>query len=264
MRVIVDGTADGVLDPLDRGLQYGDGLFETLAWRNGRPRLVDYHLERLVAGCERLGIPAPASGTLLAEMAAAAAGPAATVKVIITRGSGPRGYRPPPAPRPRRIVAGFAAAEPAPGPWNARSCRTRLGRNPALAGLKHLGRLEQVLARAEWSDPDVHEGLMQDELGRVVCGTQSNVFAVAGQRLLTPAVDECGVAGVMRRAVLAFARERGIEAAEVRLDVAGLLAAEEVFVTNALIGARALATLDGRPLGRGRLHEEFSAWLETR
>ncbi len=263
MRILIDGAPGQALDPLDRGLQYGDGLFETVAWRRGAPRLAEYHFERLATGCDRLGLPRPAERMLLAEMAEAAGAQDATVKVIVTRGSGPRGYRPPAVPSPRRIVAGFdPPAQPA-GPWHARLCEMRLGRNPALAGLKHLNRLEQVLARAEWDDAGVHEGIMLDDLGRVVCGTHSNVFVAAAGRLVTPRVDECGVAGVMRRAVLTWARACGLDAAEAHLTVDELRAAEEVFVTSALIGARPLASIDGLPLAGGVLHEEFEAWLEA-
>jgi 4-amino-4-deoxychorismate lyase len=264
MRVLVDGAAGAGLDALDRGLQYGDGLFETVAWRRGAPRLAEYHLERLATGCDRLGMPRPAEQVLLREMAEAAGAAEAVVKVIVTRGSGPRGYRPPAVASPRRIVAGFAACAAPAGPWHARLCATRLGRNPALAGLKHLNRLEQVLARAEWDDPGIHEGLMLDDLGRVVCGTQSNLFLAAAGRLVTPRVDECGVAGVMRRAVLAWARACGLDAAEIHVTVDDLRAADEVFVTSALAGARALASLDGLPLAGGVLHQEFAAWLEAR
>lgn len=264
-RVLVDGVEGAGLDPLDRGLQYADGLFETVAWRRGGPRLWEFHLARLHEGCERLGLPRPGGEELLAEMAAAVGGTEATVKIIVTRGSGPRGYRPTAKPRTRRIVAAFEPAAAAqPGAWNVRTCATRLGRNPALAGLKHLGRLEQVLAQAEWRDPGIHEGLMQDDLGRVVCGTKSNLFARFGGRLLTPRVDECGVAGVMRRAVMGWARGRGLEVDEVHLEAAALTRADESFCTNALVGARALATVDGRPVATGTLHEEFMAWLEAR
>jgi 4-amino-4-deoxychorismate lyase len=264
MRVLIDGVPGQGLDPLDRGLQYGDGLFETVAWRGGAPRLAEFHLERLASGCDRLGLPRPGERALLAEMSEAAGAAEATVKVIVTRGSGPRGYRPPSVPSPRRIVAGFGSPALPPGPWHARLCRMRLGRNTALAGLKHLNRLEQVLARAEWDDPGIHEGLMLDDLGRVVCGTQSNLFMAAGGRLVTPRVDECGVAGVMRRAVLAWARACGLDTAEGHLTIDDLRGADEVFLTSALIGARPLASIEGSPLAGGVLHEEFTAWLEVR
>ncbi len=262
MRVLVDGIAGARLDPLDRGLQYGDGLFETMAWRSGRARLAELHFERLELGCRRLGLPAPPRAALLDELREAAGAGDATVKLIVTRGSGPRGYRPPADAAARRIVIAGEAAAPPTGPWRARICSTRLGRNPALAGLKHLNRLEQVLARAEWRNPDVEEGLMLDDLGRLVCGTQSNLFLAEPGRLITPALDESGVAGVMRRAVIEWARGRGIVVEEARLEPARLFAAGEAFVTNALIGARALAAVDGRPLGRGQVHQEFMAWLD--
>ena len=263
-RLRVDGVASGAVPALDRGLQYGDGLFETIAVHHGEPRLFDLHWQRLVAGCARLGMPAPGEPWLRAEIAAVAPAAAATVKVIVTRGQGPRGYRPPPAAAPTCIVAGFEAGVTAPGPWAARLCATPLGRNRALAGLKHLNRLEQVLARAEWDDPAISEGLMLDDLGRLVCGTQTNLFALIGGRLLTPRVDECGVAGVMRRAVLEWAADLGLPAGETGLWPADLSAADEVFVTNALIGAQPLGALDGQALRQGSLSRRFMEWLDRR
>jgi branched-subunit amino acid aminotransferase/4-amino-4-deoxychorismate lyase len=110
----VNGQPSTTLPVLDRGLQYGDGLFETIAIRQGRARLLDYHLERLYAGCARLGIPPPAAALLKTEIAAVSAVVAgslaatATVKLIVTRGAGPRGYRPPAAAQPTCIVIGEA------------------------------------------------------------------------------------------------------------------------------------------------------------
>jgi len=260
----VNGQPSSTIPVLDRGLQYGDGLFETIAIRNGRARLLDYHLDRLRAGCARLGIPAPADALLLAEIEAARAAAAATVKLIVTRGAGPRGYRPPTAARPTCIVIGDASTEPpATAALALRLCTTRLGRNPVLAGLKHLCRLEQVLARAEWDDTAIDEGLMMDDLGRLVCGTQSNLFVVLGGQLLTPRVDQCGVAGVMRRAVLEWARLAGLDAREDTLWPADLGRASEAFMTNALAGARSVADIDGCGLPRGTVAERFNAWLEV-
>ena len=255
---------------LDRRLQYGDGLFETIAIRRGRARLLEYHLERLYAGCARLGIPAPAAALLRTEIAAASAvvagslATAATVKLIVTRGTGPRGYRPPAAAQPTCIVIGEAATGPAATTAvTLRLCTTRLGRNPALAGLKHLCRLEQVLARAEWDDAAIDEGLMMDDQGRLVCGTQSNLFLFLDGQLLTPRVDQCGVAGVMRRAVLEWARTARLDAREAILWPADLERASEAFMTNALAGARPVAGIDGRGLLRGTIAERFNAWLEA-
>jgi 4-amino-4-deoxychorismate lyase len=260
----VNGQPAGTLPVLDRGLQYGDGLFETIAIRKGRARLLDHHFDRLRGGCARLGIPAPATALLLAEIAAASAAATATVKLIVTRGEGPRGYRPPARAQPTCIVIGETATQPpATVALSLRLCTTRLGRNPALAGLKHLCRLEQVLARAEWDDTTIDEGLMLDDQGRLVCGTQSNLFLVLDGLLLTPRVDQCGVAGVMRRAVLDWSRAAGLDAREATLWPSDLERASEVFMTNALAGAQPADSIDGRSLPRGAIAGRFNAWLEA-
>jgi 4-amino-4-deoxychorismate lyase len=266
VNLLVNGEVSASIAALDRGLQYGDGLFETIAIRRGRPRLLSLHLDRLASGCRRLGIQPPDAASLTAEIAAVSPAPEAVVKVIVTRGGGGRGYRPPRDASPTRIVAGFD--DPGFPPEHrvqgvrVRSCETRVAQSPALAGLKHLGRLEQVLARAEWCDESIAEGLMRDEEDRFACGTQSNLFAVLGGELLTPRVDRCGVAGVMRRVVLQWAAGRAIVTREVGLSDGDLHAAEEVFLTSALIGAWPVAELDGRGLRRGRLSTEFMQWLD--
>lgn len=267
MPVLVNGEAGGRVDPLDRGLQYGDGLFETIAVVDGRPRFLDWHLERLAKGSSRLGFPAPDVELLRAEIGSVAAAPQAVVKLVLTRGPGARGYRPPPSPLPTRIVAAFEW--PAwPLTWDAGLrvgwCRTRLGRNPALAGLKHLNRLEQVLARAEWDDGAMDEGLQCDDRGRVIAATQANLFVKQGGRWATPRLDECGVAGVMRRAFCRWSAERGHEVAERDLSIADLEAAPALLLTNALIGARPVRELAGRPLAADPDAAEFAAWLAAR
>src|SRR5688572_1169036 len=147
MRILVNGQAGGTIDPLDRGLHYGDGLFETIAVANGRPRFHDWHLERLAAGARRLGFPEIDRGVLTAEIAAAVDAPQAVVKLILTGGLGRRGYQRPRPAVPTRIVAGFPwpelPAQAAIAGVRLGWCRTRFSRNPALAGLKHLNRLEQ-------------------------------------------------------------------------------------------------------------------------
>lgn len=266
MAVLVDGREDGAIDPADRGLNYGDGLFETLAVKDGRPRFFEWHLERLAAGAARLGIPLPAAGLLAEEVARVWPLGWGVVRIVITRGAGPRGYRPPRNPRPLRIVS--AAPWPQQDPAcrsqgvRLRWCSTRLGRNPQLAGIKHLNRLEQVLARAEWDDPGVAEGLLLDDGGNVICATQANLFVIAGGQLVTPALDACGVAGVMRRAFRAWAQERGETVVERAVSPADIGGAEGLFLTNALIGAWPVRELDGRRLAVDGRVAAFNAWLE--
>jgi 4-amino-4-deoxychorismate lyase len=265
MTTLVNGRAEGRIDPSDRGLQYGDGLFETIAIREGHPRFLDWHLERLETGARRLGMPVTDSGQWQGEIAAVAPSGRAVVKLVLTRGVAPRGYAPPARVVPTRIVT----AMPWPS-WPATSwqdgirvgwCRTRLGRNPALAGLKHLNRLEQVLARAEWDDERVEEGLMRDDCDHVISGTQTNLFARIAGTWVTPRLDECGVAGIMRRAFRHWAAEQGAPVVERLLPAAELASATALALTNALIGAWPVRELAGKSLAADPDVSAFNAWL---
>jgi len=264
MRVLVDGREGECIDPLDRGLHYGDGLFETIAVQGGRPRLLEWHLERLCEGARRLGFPAPDIGQLRNEIAAASIDGRCVVKLILTRGNGERGYRPPRHALPRRIVAAWDwPMQSASSSAGARVgwCRTSLGRNPALAGLKHLNRLEQVMARAEWDDGDMDEGLMCDDRGCVIAATQANLFVRIDGRWTTPRLDECGVAGVMRRAFCAWQAEQGTPVEVRTLARADVESAPALLLTSALLGAWPVCALAGQPLVEVPAAREFNAWL---
>jgi 4-amino-4-deoxychorismate lyase len=247
-RRLVNGVESSAISVDDRGLQYGDGLFETMAATNGRVRNFARHMERLTEGCRRLGMPMPSPDLLEAECARALAGlGAGSVKIMVTRGPGPRSYRPPPDPAVTRVVVSSAARQrndPETG-IVVRLCDTPLGLNPRLAGLKHLNRLEQVMACAEWDDASIAEGLMSSVDGRLVCATAANVFLVQDGRLLTPDIRDCGVAGVMRGIVLAAVRDLELPVEVTDLDVARLGAADEVFLTNAITGVRPVGEVAG-------------------
>jgi 4-amino-4-deoxychorismate lyase len=263
-RVLVNGREDGPVDPFDRGLAYGDGLFETIAVVHGKPRFLDWHFERLAGGAKALGFPPPDLDLLRSEIAALVDGPRCVAKLILTRGRGDRGYRQPRQPEPTRIVAGFpwpavnaSAGEGARLGW----CVTRLGRNPALAGIKHLNRLEQVLARSEWEDGAMDEGLMLDDRGQAIGGTQANLFARVDGGWVTPRLDECGVAGVMRRAFRQWLAGEGVPVTERALTAAEVGSASALVLTNALIGAWPVRALGARTLAPDPVAAAFNAWL---
>ncbi len=264
---LVNGRATGV-DPADRGLAYGDGLFETMAAIDGQVRRLEFHLERLTHGCRRLAIPLPDTAALRHELATHCP-PAgrAVVKLIVTRGPAGRGYRPPEHAAPTRIVGFFAWPDyPASNYEHGIEVQTlqiRLGENPQLAGLKHLNRLEQVLAQAELARADAQEGLLLDTSDNVVSCTSSNVFAVQGEALVTPDLSRCGVRGVMRRAVLEAAGDVGLEPVERNLSLGEFIAASEIFVTNALFEIWPVARLDHRRLAPGAKTRELMARLGT-
>ncbi len=269
MTAWINGRIGRSIDQRDRGLQYGDGLFETMRVQEGRVRLLELHLDRLAAGCGRLAIAAPPVTLLHAELSRIAARRRRGVlKLILTRGVGPRGYRPSGLERTSRLTTWSAlpASIDSFAPVRVRSCKTPLTCNSALAGLKTLNRLDSVLARAEWRDIRIWEGVMRDGDGNIVCGTMSNLFLRHGTRLLTPLLDRGGVAGIMRRWVIETARSAGIRVDEGRVTRERLLAAEEMFMTNAVVGVRPVAQWEeaGKRLARFGSHDSaryFSARL---
>ncbi len=264
--VLINGQPGSTVPFTDRGLSYGDGLFETIAAYGGRPRFWERHMRRLESGCRRLKIPMPDPVELRAEAAAVADHSGRTVlKILVTRGGGGRGYRPAQVAEPTRIVARYPWPE-FPVAWHAegitaRVCDTRLGCNPALAGVKHLNRLEQVMARAEWDDPQIAEGLMLDTDGRAIEGVMSNLFMVRGGTLVTPDLSRCGVAGVIRGWVLDTAGMLGISAkvADIRLE--DLWTADELFVTNAIAGIWPVRKVDGHGFPAGTITRQMQEAL---
>lgn len=243
----------------DRGLAYGDGLFETVLVRDGRALLWDYHLARLQRGCAVLGMNAPAAEWLASLPAEAGAG-LAVLKMIVTRGSGGRGYQSPTQPEPR-LRWQLSAFEPRRERWQSgvaiRHCRLRLAEQPALAGIKHLNRLENVLARREWSSPDIAEGLLTSIGGRLVEATSMNVFWRRNGRWQTPRLERCGVAGTLRAALL----ER-LAIDEVELEPAALETVEGLCLGNSVQGlwpVTALESDSGESLSRWAITGDFRA-----
>jgi 4-amino-4-deoxychorismate lyase len=191
----------------------------------------------------------------------------AVVKLIVTRGPGARGYPPPERPTPTRVLSisqwpDYPEANRRDG-IAMKSCRLRLGENPALAGIKHLCRLEQVLAQLELRGQAVQQGLLLDASGYVVGGTSSNVFIVSGAELCTPSLTRCGIKGVMRRVVLDAARTLGVRAEERDIDPAELLRGDEVFVVNSLFGIWPVTDIDGQRFAVGATTKRLMAHLDA-
>ncbi len=254
MTILVNGTEADTVPVFDRGLQYGDGVFETIAVSAGFPLLLDEHLQRLHAGTARLRLPAADPEVLRREVNALAADVGeCVIKIILTAGEGGRGYLRPESPACRRIVSTSPLPPHPPERWSAgvcvRVCETRLAVQPALAGIKHCNRLEQVLARAEWSDPAIAEGLVLDTAGNLVEGTMSNVFAVQGGIVRTPSLTGSGVRGVMRDAVMDLAATAGFPVEEVDGPLDDWLGADALFLTNSVIGIWPVSQVEDRQYG---------------
>ena len=226
----------------DRGLLFGDSCFTTAAIRNGMPELWSRHRERLQQTAQRLRFPQLDVAALEREVNQACADvERGILRVSLTRGSGGRGYALPCDAQPKRLLLrrdwpadiDSRAREGASVRW----CETRLSSQPLLAGLKHGNRLEQVLARAEWQDAQIAEGLMCDDRGAVVEGTTSNLFfRNANGQWCTPLLTRCGVAGVMRAELLTRFQQLGLSVQQGDYWPEAVLAASELFLCNAVIG----------------------------
>lgn len=248
--ILVNGRPADSIDARDRGLAYGDGVFRTLRTRDGEPIWWRDHYAKLAADCAALMLACPDAAGLRAEVCRVAEAGDGVVKIVLTRGAAARGYALPPEQASTRIVLSTPlpahAQAAAPDDVAARWCALRLARQPRLAGIKHLNRLENVLARAEWDDPAVFEGLLCDERGTVIGGVMSNLLVARDGELHTPDLSECGVAGVARARLLRAAARLGIRTHVERMLPAAILAADEVMICNSVIGVRRVARLDAK------------------
>lgn len=263
---LINGRREGGLTPYDRGFAYGDGVFRTLPVYGGRAHCWQRHYRRLQSDCNVLGIVCPAEEVLHDDiLRLLEPGEDAVIKITVTRGESARGYAVPPLAQPTRVVS------KAPLPFYPESnfsegvalhlCEMRLARQPRLAGVKHLNRLENVLARMEWVDAQLADGLMLDEGGEVIEGTMSNLFVRQGNVLVTPDLSRCGVAGVTRERILELAPQLGYSVETRHLRLPELMDADEVIICNSLYGAWQVRRLVSHawPLGilAARLREKL-------
>ena len=255
---------------MDRGLHYGDGLFETIACIDGKLQFWHEHLERMRSGALRLGIETAAIDhfendvlSLLEKNNISHC----VIKLVLTRGESDRGYRSASPQKTTRIVfisdlPQFSESYNTQG-IKARFCQQPVSKNSALAGIKHLNRLDNVLARNEWRD-EYQEGLMLDESGHVVEGTMSNVFAVKNNQLLTPSLNSSGVDGIIRGQILAIARELDVETQILEIKKSDMESMDEIFVCNSLIGIWPVSVLDNKTYEVGVLTSNLAQALQQR
>jgi len=256
--VIVNGELTEQISVYDRGLAYGDGVFETILCRDGKLLLWERHLERLISSLVRLRIEPFEHNTLLTSMQPYLVGVGEQiVKIIVSRGNSRRGYAIPEQTRTNTII--FIANREKPKPdimrvgVKTRICETRLAYQPKLAGLKHLNRLEQVLAQMELSDSKVQEGIMLGLQGEVIEATRHNLFLVKNGELFTPELSNCGVAGIMRTFIIEIAQQQGVEIHCEKISVKQLMQADEIFLSNSINGIWPVCELDGAPFEIGKV-----------
>ncbi len=249
--MLVNGKPGNLISIRDRGLLYGDGVFRTFIARQGKAQLWALHSQKLQHDCTALGIACPDIALLSAELGRLLMQhPDGVMKLIVTRGQGTHGY----APSAQTIPTHIWDVSPLPDyPLDrashgikVRLCQLRLSQQPRLAGIKHLNRLENVLAAAESNDTDIAEGLLMDAEGNVIEGTRSNLFLASQGELITPDLSLSGVAGVQRDRVIAWSTQHDmpLQIRDIGLDE--VLHADELFVVNSIIGLWPIRELEQR------------------
>jgi len=247
--MLVNGKHSNLISIRDRGLLYGDGVFRTLRAVGGIALHWSLHYQKLQHDCAALGIDCPEFELLTLELGGLLElYPDGVIKIIVTRGEGTRGYAPPIVSEPTHVW------DISPLPYHlesfkkygikARLCQLRLSHQPRLAGIKHLNRLENVLAANEWDDANIAEGLLMDVVGNVIEATRSNLFVVAQGKLITPDLSRCGVAGVQRDRVMAWAKRHNMPLQVRDVSMTEALQADELFLVNSIIGLWPLSELE--------------------
>ena len=264
--ILVNGCTSADIPVNDRGFQYGDGLFETVEVLNGRAVFLGQHIERLIWGCSKLKLPMPDIDGLVASIYdLCKQEKAAVLKIIMTRGCGGRGYRQPDSVAPTLVLSLFPFPEH-PDSYAkhgivARFCSTPLGLNPVLAGIKHLNRLEQVMARAEWDSVDIQEGIMLDVDNHVIEGTMTNLFYVKGGVAFTATLRFAGVTGIIRTILIQLLSQNGIKIVEHDYCKDILLAADEVFMCNSIIGIWPVKQIENVTFQVGGMTRQLQSWF---
>ncbi len=249
---LINGSFNGEISALDRGFSYGDGVFRTIKVVQGLPEHWPVHYQTLVKDCSAIGIVCPSAEVFINdfEQLFSIEELVAVAKIIITRGEGARGYAPPAITNPLRVMIKSSLPDYPQENFSEgvslHLCETRIGHQPKLAGVKHLNRLENVLARMEWHDPKVVEGLMLDMNSNVIECTAANIFARFKDILMTPALDQCGVSGITRKQILARAQALNLTPVIETISLKKLLTADEVVICNSLFGVWQVRQLENK------------------
>lgn len=246
-------------DLTDRGLSLGDAVFDTALALDGRVVFEDAHVARLVAGADALGFPVDPDRVRAAMRALAGTGPRLAIRTTATRGTGPRGLKPPAEPRPvLYATATPSAAAIAFAPLSLWVTDIARNETSPVSRLKTPGYLDAVLAARDAAAAGFDEVLFRNTRGQVACAGTGNLFGILGDRLVTPPLADGVLAGIVRAEVLGLAGAAGLRPEARSLALPELLAADAVFLTNSLrliapvraIGGTTLASAEHPGLAR--------------
>lgn len=267
-KTLVNGQESSFIDITDRGLQFGDGVFETLRVHKAKPIWWQQHMDRLLDGCRRLQFSnLPDIQTLRQEVDKLLSdNPSGTLKIIITRGNSMSGYAAPTDIMPNRVLimtSGFRHQTKSEQGIMLGICKQRITGSHQLSGIKHLNRLEQVLARMECQAEGWDEGLMLDSDDRVIEGSMSNLFICQQGRLLTPLLEQMGIKGICRGRIILLAERNGINVEQCELGLQDMKNSDEMFVCNSLIGIWPVTRFDNRQYEPGPYMRLLQTKLEA-
>ncbi len=258
--VLINGEEQSKVSIFNRNMQYGDGLFETCIAKDNRILFWPNHFKRLNKGCEKLNIKKIEESYWMSDLKKAFALSEhnnCIVKLILSRGDSSRGYGYKDDIVPARVVIISEIKKTvANNSFSLEYSDSGYHSNPQLAGIKHCNRLEQILARSNLSSD---EGIMLDENENVISVTQGNIYLIIGNILLTPKLDKCGIVGTRRSLILELAKSLNIEVKEEVISADKLKQADEVFISNSVIGIQSVKSIESDSLGDNPLTEEIKA-----
>ena len=268
-KVLINGIASEYVSVTDRGLHYGDGVFETIACVGNSAVFIQQHLNRMENGARKLNIPFPDRQLFLDDINCLLRGSNSNsiIKLILTRGRGKRGYRYEKTQIPTRICM-LSAWPDYVAHWRehgitTRFCQTQVSVNPQLAGIKSLNRLDSVLASSELG-PAFNEGFLSDIDGNVIEGSMSNIFIVSNGTLVTPDLSRCGVNGIMREQIIDIAQNSSIKVETRNITRDELLESREIFISNSVIGVCVVKQLEKQSYNTDTMTRTINRILDKR
>jgi len=263
---LINGRKDTSLSPYDRGFAYGDGVFRTLKVNQGAPQHWKLQYQKLLEDCNALNIVCPSAEVLQSDMQVLLNDlESAIIKIVVTRGESERGYALPPLAQPTRVVIKSAVPTYPESNYSdgvsLHLCQIRLSEQPLLAGVKHLNRLENVLARSEWSNSTFADGVVMDANDNVIECTMSNIFAKFDDLLITPDLSRSGVAGITRQRIIDLANKIGLTTRVAVLPLKELMQADEFIICNSLFGAWQVNSFNQKTWPSGNLAKDLRNYL---
>ena len=267
-KILINGKKDNRISVNDRAFQYGDGIFETIAYKNNTLIYWNEHIQRLNNACRILQLNIIDEKTWLNDIKKVISDNQQdlVIKLIYSRGNGQRGYKIAEPVEPVRVVMSSPlpvyADELHDSGVKLMVCKTPASSNSRLAGIKHLNKLDNVLARNEWSDDEIFEGLMLDDYGNVIEGTMTNIFAVKNNSLYTPILKRSGVNGIIRQRIIDLAKNDNIVTQQIEIKLDKLLKMDEIFISNSLIDLCPVKQIDNNQYKIGSITKQLMNKLQ--